>query len=58
MVLLYACVGVFLIISEISIAGFSDINKRLFGILLIIYSIYRGFRFWQKYFKVNKEGEE
>ena len=58
MVLLYVCVGVFLIISDITVIGFSDFNKKLFGILLLIYAFYRGYRFWLKYFNAAEEDEE
>jgi positive regulator of sigma E activity len=59
MILIYICVGIFLILSNIAVIGFSEFNNRLFGILLLIYGVYRGYVFWRKYLKkIDEEGEQ
>jgi len=58
MIILYICVGFFLILSNISISGFTGFHIKLFGIILIIYALYRGYLFWRKYFKEEKEEGE
>jgi|GEM_PF-4722614 len=58
MVLIYFGAGVFIILSNWTFVGFSEFNKKLFGILLIVYSFYRGYRFWRKFVKNEDEATE
>jgi len=45
--------------TNLTFGGISGSNLKLFGIVFILYSFYRGFRFWQKNIKKNnEEGEE